>query len=61
MQLVCVTYRVVLPMANLEAVVESSNQAGPERSRTHDLALLSDVGTTREGNEDSLRPFGREP
>lgn len=40
-------------MANLEAVVESSNQAGPERSRTHDLALLSDVGTTRKGNEDS--------
>jgi PPM family protein phosphatase len=33
--------------------VESSSQAAPERSRTHDLALISDVGTTREGNEDS--------
>ena len=40
-------------MANLEAVVESSNHPGPERSRTYDLALISEVGTNREGNEDS--------
>jgi PPM family protein phosphatase len=33
--------------------VESSSPAAPDRSQTYDLALLSDVGTKREGNEDS--------
>jgi len=40
-------------MTNLEAAVESSNYPGPERSRTYDLALISEIGTKREGNEDS--------
>ena len=33
--------------------VESSSPAAPERSQTYDLALISHVGTKREGNEDS--------
>jgi protein phosphatase len=33
--------------------VESSSPAAPDRNRTYELALLSDVGSKREGNEDS--------
>jgi PPM family protein phosphatase len=33
--------------------VEASSPAAPERDPTYDLALLTDVGTKREGNEDS--------
>jgi protein phosphatase len=33
--------------------MEASDPAAPERIRAYDLALLSDVGTKREGNEDA--------
>jgi len=33
--------------------VESSSPAAPRRNPTFDFALLTDVGTKREGNEDS--------
>jgi len=33
--------------------VESSSPAAPERNSNFDLALLTDVGTVREGNEDA--------
>jgi serine/threonine protein phosphatase PrpC len=40
-------------MAGLESARESSGPAAPERSPAFDLAVLTDVGTTRKGNEDS--------
>jgi PPM family protein phosphatase len=39
--------------ANIRGPVEASSPAVPERSPTYDLGLISDVGTKREGNEDS--------
>ncbi len=33
--------------------MESSSRTASDRSQTYDLALISDVGTKREGNEDS--------
>ncbi len=40
-------------MASIGPAVESSSPSAPEHNRTYDLALLTDVGTDREGNEDS--------
>ncbi len=39
-------------MASIVPAVESSSPAAPERNPIFDLALLTDVGTEREGNED---------
>jgi serine/threonine protein phosphatase PrpC len=39
--------------ASIDPPVESSSPAAPERDPIFDLALLTDVGTKREGNEDS--------
>jgi len=44
-------------VASIGPAVESSSPAAAERNRAYDLALLTDVGTTREGNEDACGQF----
>ncbi len=40
-------------MGSIELATESSHPAPPERTPAFDLGILTDVGTKREGNEDS--------
>jgi serine/threonine protein phosphatase PrpC len=40
-------------MARIDPAMQSSGTSAPDRNSGFDLALISDVGTTRQGNEDS--------